>query len=106
MDFNKYCNCYSQPYGKISVECYDTILEAIHKHESRIDDKSVDSRLVVMKKLAIQDSRLDDKCVDSRLVIMKKFWPQFIQKIIVQNEFCKPVVFIPKLLLNINKNNE
>jgi hypothetical protein len=84
MDFNKYCNCYSQPYGKISVECYDTILEAIHKHESRPDDKSV----------------------DSRLVIMKKFWPQFIQKIIVQNEFRKPVVFIPKLLHNINNNNE
>ena len=72
MDFNKYCNCYSKPYDKIPAECYDTILEAILTHESRPHDKRVDSRLVVIK----------------------KFWPQFIQKIIIQNAFRKPVVFV------------
>ena len=72
IDFNKYCNCYSMPYGKIQVECYDTVLEAIKKFESRSKDLRV----------------------DSRLVIMKKFWPQFIQRILVQNEFRKPVVFL------------
>lgn len=71
----KYCNCYSRPYGAIQVECYDTVLEAIHKHENRQDD---------------------DRGLDSRLVMMNKFWPQFIQKLIVQNEFRKPVVFIWK----------
>jgi hypothetical protein len=69
---NKYCNCYSPPYGKITAECYDTVMEAINTHEARPDDNGV----------------------DSRLVIMKRFWPQFIQKIIVQNAFRKPVVFI------------
>jgi len=81
---NKYCNCYNPPYGKISVECYDTVLEAINTHEARPDDKRV----------------------DSRLVIMKKFWPQFIQKIIVQNEFRKPVVFIPPAKLSIYPIND
>ena len=80
MDFDKYCNCYSMPYGKINVECYDTVLEAIKKHENRSDDQRV----------------------DSRLIIMKKFWPQFIQKIIVQNEFRKPVVILPKLFYDNN----
>jgi len=60
-----------------AAECYDTVLEAINTHESRPDDKRI----------------------DSRLVIMKKFWPQFIQKIIVQNAFRKPVVFTPKILI-------
>lgn len=73
MDFTKYCNCYNIPYGDINVECYNTELEAINKYEFHPDDNRS----------------------DSRLVIMKKFWPQFIQKIIVQNEFRKPVVFIP-----------
>lgn len=85
MDFNKYCNCYSLAYGKINVECYTTVLEAINKHELRPDDYRV----------------------DSRLVIMNKYWPQFIQKIIIQYEFRKPVVFIPpNLSLEINKHND
>lgn len=73
MDFNKYCNCYNMPYGKIEVECYDTVLEAIHKYETRKNDTSF----------------------DSKLVIMNKFWPQVIQKIIVQNALSKPVVILP-----------
>jgi|LakMenEpi03Aug12_release.lakeMendotaPanAssembly.Ray.scaffolds.fasta_scaffold636874_2 hypothetical protein len=84
IDFNKYCNCYSIAYGTIDVECYDTILEAINKHESRTDDYRV----------------------DSRLVNMNKFWPQFIQKIIVQNEFRKPVVFQSKFAYSFNKNDD
>lgn len=81
IDFNKYCNCYSMPpYGKIQVECYDTVLEAINRHKSRSEDLRV----------------------DSRLVIMKKFWPEFMQRILVQTEFTKPVVFLPKLFYNHN----
>jgi hypothetical protein len=38
MDFKNYCNCYSWPYGAIQVECYDTVIEAIYKHEDRKDD--------------------------------------------------------------------
>lgn len=90
MDFDKYCNCYSIPYGNINVECYDTVLEAIKKHENRPYDQRV----------------------DSRLVIMKKFWPQFIQKIIVQNQFIKPVVIMninkldPRLFVDIHNNTD
>lgn len=76
MDFNKYCNCYSMPYGNINVECYNNVLEAIIKHETLIEDFNDFKNL----------------CIDSRLVVMKKFWPQFIQKIIVNNAFQKPVV--------------
>jgi len=79
---NKYCNCYNPPNGKISAECYNTVLEAIYTHESRPDDNRV----------------------DSRLVIIKKFWPQFIQKIIIQNAFRKPVVFVlPKLSFEVQE---
>ena len=85
MNFNKYCNCYSMPYGNINLECYDTVIEAINTHERQPDDNRV----------------------DSRLVIMKRFWPVFIQKIIIQNIFRKPVVFIsPKLSIGIKTNNE
>lgn len=87
MDFNKYCNCYNVPNDTIWVECYDTALAAINKHESR----TVDYR------------------VDSRLLIINKLWPQFIQKIIIQNEFRKPVQFVSPRLINkinaINNNN-
>ena len=73
-DFNKYCNCYSM-LGTINVECYDTALEAIKKFETRKNDTSL----------------------ESRLIIMKTFWPRFIQRIIVQNEFRKPVVILPRI---------
>lgn len=85
MDFNKYCNCYNIPYGNINVQCYNTVLEVINKHKLRPDDNKV----------------------DSRLIIMKQFWPQFIQKIIIQNAFRKPVVFMQsKSYFDIHKNKE
>ena len=88
-DFNKYCNCYSM-LGRINVECYDTILEANKKYETRTNDK---------------------KNLESRLIIMKKFWPEFMQGIIVQNEFRKPVVILPRIYydnttINPNKYDE
>lgn len=86
MDFNKYCNCYSSLNGKISVECYDTLFEAINK----------------------DDYESEDIRVESRLVIMNKFLPKFIQKIMINNAFSKPVIFIPrcKLLLEPKTNSE
>lgn len=70
MDFKKYCNCYSYPNKKITAECYDTVLEAIKAHEIKPDTY--------------------DK-YESRLIYMNKFYPEFIQKIIINNEFRKPV---------------
>lgn len=79
MNFDSYCNCYSMPNGKIEVHCYDSVLEANNNHYFRSDDYRV----------------------DSRLVIMKKFWPTAIQKLIIQNEFKKPVILVsPKLSNN------
>lgn len=39
-DFNKYCNCYNM-LGRINVEYYDTVLEAIKKYETRTNDKKI-----------------------------------------------------------------
>lgn len=81
-DFYKYCNCYNN-YNKISVECYDTVLEAIYTDEER--DKLNTSS-------------------DSRLVIINKYYPEFLQKKFIQWEFSKftnicftPVVFESKM---------
>lgn len=67
-------------YGRIFAECYDTVLEANHRH----------------------NSRPKDKWEDSRLIITKKFWPEFMQKIFIQTEFVKPVVFLPTLYYYYN----
>lgn len=77
--FYKYCNCYNND-NKINVECYDTVLEAIYTHEER--DKLKTSS-------------------DSRLVILNKYYPEYLQKKIIQWQFSKfyikPVVFESKI---------
>ena len=78
-DFEKYCNCYNDPYRKITAECYDTVLEAIHAHETKPDR---------------------DHIYGSRLVIVNKFLPEFMHKLFIQNEFRKPVIIIDKSQMN------
>jgi hypothetical protein len=74
--FIKYCNCYSYSYPseKIKAECYDTVLEAIKSHKTKSKNDLYESRLVYMNRL----------------------YPEFIQKIIINNEFRKPVSIIDK----------
>lgn len=77
--FYKYCNCYNN-YNKITVECYDTGLEATKSYQNR--DKLNTSS-------------------DSRLVLVNKYYPEFLQKKIIQWQFAKlyikPVVFVSKI---------
>jgi len=77
IDFNKYCNCYNNR-NKIDVQCYDYMFEAVQK--------------------------VNEYHGDSRLVVMKKYYPTFIQKMLVQYAFIKPVEFTSKISNEDNKN--
>jgi hypothetical protein len=68
--FTKYCNCYNYPNNKINAECYDTVLEAVKAHEFRPNTY--------------------DK-YESRLVYLNRLLPEFMQRLIINNAFNKPV---------------
>ena len=75
-DIYKYCNCYNfNNYGRIEVECFDTVLEAVKSFEER-EDKSI------------------SPAYESRLLYVNRLFPEFVNKMLIQNEFRKNVVFL------------
>lgn len=74
-DIYKYCNCYNyKNYGSIEVECFDTVLEAVKSFEER-EDKTIPA-------------------YESKLLYVNKLFPEFVNKMIIQNAFRKNVVFL------------
>jgi len=68
-----YCNCYSFNHQtRIKAICFDNIEDANKSHN------------VIKEKL---------KNYESQLIRINNFFPNFINNLIIQNEFRKPVIF-------------